>query len=204
MESDLATKSTRRYNSPKREAEAEATRRRILDAFRHQLVTEGRDTLSPTDAAKRAGCSVRTVHGHFPSQESRIEALARNLDAEIYAEPPIPPETADDLGDHYRLIHQAALGSELSAALLSQVGSEWREIRALRRAARLDAVRTVVEGLGAPKEATEKALAVLLALAGGEVAIAMRDQSGLDADKVPDAIAHTVELVVADLRRAAR
>lgn len=197
------TRATRRYVSPKREAEAEATRRRILEAFRHQLVDEGRDTLSPSAAAERAGCSVRTVHGHFPSRESRVEALAEHLDAELYPEPVVPPTSDDALGDHYRRIHRSALGSELATALLSQGGSEWQQIRARRREERLEAIRTIVRSIGAPHEATEDALGVLLMLAGGEVAITMRDQVGLEAERIPEAIANTVELIVEDLRRAA-
>ena len=67
---------TRSYVSPKRQAKAEATRHAILEAFREQLIEPGRDQLSPTDAAAAAGCSVRTVHGYFPTQESRILGLA--------------------------------------------------------------------------------------------------------------------------------
>ena len=193
---------TRRYVSPKREAEAAATRARILDAFRDQLV-EGIDSLSPSDAAERAGCSVRTVHGHFPTREDRIAALAAHLEAELYTEPAVMPETPDDLPDHYRRIHAVALGSPLAAALLGQPSSEWREIRARRRRERLDAVRRVVGAIGAPAEAAEPALSMLLALAGGEVAISMREHTELDDDRIPDAIAATVALIVADLQRAA-
>ena len=65
---------TRSYVSPKREAQAAATRQAILEAFCAQLLDEGRDDLSPTEAAAAAGCSVRTVHTHFPTRESRVES----------------------------------------------------------------------------------------------------------------------------------
>jgi len=52
----------RRYVSPKREAQAAATRSAILDAFVEQLSDPGRNTLSPSEAAAQAGVSVRTVH----------------------------------------------------------------------------------------------------------------------------------------------
>lgn len=193
---------TRRYVSPKREAEAAATRARILDAFRDQLV-EGIDTLSPSDAAERAGCSVRTVHGYFPTREDRVAALAEHLEAELYADPIVLPEGPDDLPDHYRRIHAVALSSPLAGALLGQPSAEWREIRATRRRARLDAVRRVVRAIGAAEDATEAALAILLTLAGGELAISMRDNTDLADDRIPDAIATTVELIVGDLLRQA-
>ena len=193
---------TRRYVSPKREAKAAATRRAILEAFREQLMEPGRDSLSPTDAAATVGCSVRTVHGHFPTRESRVEALAALLEEELYAERLVLPTSADDLADHYRTIHQAALDSPFTEALVSRSG-EWRQVRSRRRVARLEAIRRVVAAIGAPPGRTEEATAVLLSLAGGEVTLLLRDQAGLAADRIPDALAHTVELIVADLRQVA-
>lgn len=193
---------SRTYNSPAREAKAAATRHAILEAFRDQLLEPGRDSLSPKEAAEVAGCSVRTVHGHFPTGESRVEALAELLDTEFYTDGPPLPTSADDLTEHYRTIHRAALASPLAEALVTQPG-EFRRVRSHRRADRLKAVRRVVAGIGAPAAPTDNATAVLLALAGAEVAIHMRDEAGLDAAHIPDAIADTVELIVADLRRTA-
>lgn len=189
---------TRRYVSPQREARAAATRQRILEAFRDQLIA-GHDTLSPSEAAAAAGCSVRTVHGYFPSRESRIEALAEWLDAQLYEEPVPNPTSIDDLPDHFRRIHRSALGLPLASALLAQRGSEWAEVRARRRGARLDAVRQVVADVGAPTAVTDETAAVLVELAGGEVSIGMRERSGLADDRICDAIARTVEVLVADL-----
>lgn len=194
---------TRRYISPKREAAAAATRRAILEAFRDQLLDPGRDSLSPTDAAAAAGCSVRTVHGHFPTGESRVEALAVLLEEELYGRDVPLPTSADGLADHYRTIHRAALDSPLTEALVSRSG-EWRQVRSQRRAERLAALRRVVTAIGAPVGPTEDALAVLLTLAGGEVTMIMRDQAGLDETRIPDAVAHTVELIVANLQEVAQ
>lgn len=192
---------TRRYESPARAAKAEATRRAILQAFRDQLVEPGRDALSPTDAAKTARCSVRTVHGYFPTKESRVVALAELLETELWSEPVRPPQTADDLPEHFRRIHRKALGDPLAAALIRHGGVEWEEVRAQRRAERLGAVRRVIADIGAPAEPTEHATAAALALAGAEISLAMRDQLGVDADRAPDAVAYAIEAIVADLRR---
>jgi AcrR family transcriptional regulator len=194
----------RSYVSPKREAGVAATRQAILMAFRDQLLEGDRDTLSPTDAAERAGCSVRTVHGHFPTKESRVEALAEWLDEHLYPEPLRLPTSIEELPDHYRSIHRAALKSPLTTALVAQSGSEWREVRAARRADRLDAIRRVVDSIHAPVGATADATAVLLTLAGAEITMIMRDEVGLDQERIPDAIAHMVELIVEDLRATAR
>ena len=196
--------SARTYVSPKRAAQAEATRQAILEAFRDQLTEPGRDDLSPTDAAAAAGCSVRTVHGHFPTKESRVVALAELLEAELYAQPLRLPETADDLPDHYRRIHRSALGSDLAAALVRSGGSEWQEVRSQRRADRLAAVRRVIEEVGAPETDTRRMAGVLLALSGAEVALTMRDEYGMDPGEIPDAIASAVETLVDDLSRRRR
>ena len=194
---------SRRYVSPKRAAKAEATRRAILEAFRDQLFEPDRETLSPTDAATAAGCSVRTVHGYFPDKESRIAGLAALLEEELYAEPVPIPQTVEDLPDHYRRIHLSALKHPLATALVKSGGPEWDEVRARRRADRLNAVRTVAAGIGAPAAATEQATGVLLALAGAEVTMTMRDQFGVTPEMIPDAVAHVVTLITDDLRRQA-
>lgn len=67
---------SRRYVSPKREAQAAATREAILQAFAEQLSSPGRTTLSSSEVAHRAGVSVRTVHMHFPAANNQIIALA--------------------------------------------------------------------------------------------------------------------------------
>ena len=72
---------SRRYVSPKREAQAAATREAILQAFAEQLSQPDRTTLSPSEAAVRAGVSVRTVHLHFPNGDSQITAIGEWFDA---------------------------------------------------------------------------------------------------------------------------
>ncbi|MEO5900380.1 MAG: TetR/AcrR family transcriptional regulator, partial [Ilumatobacteraceae bacterium] len=66
---------SRPYVSPKRVAQAAATREAILEAFAEQLSEPDRHTLSPSEAAQRAGVSVRTVHLHFPNGDDQIVAL---------------------------------------------------------------------------------------------------------------------------------
>ncbi|MEO1060372.1 MAG: hypothetical protein AAFZ07_03060 [Actinomycetota bacterium] len=195
--------STRRYVSPLREAQARATRDAIVDAFIEQLQEPGRTQLSPTDAAASAGCSVRTVHSHFPTTESRISAIAEALEGMLFPDGLTLPETADDLPEHYRLIHARAIRGEVSTNLLNQTSEAWRAVRAERRADRLDAVRRCVEGIGAPREATDDATAMLLVLAGGEISVTMRDQFDVDIERIPDIVADTVTGILDRLRSAA-
>lgn len=194
---------TRRYESPLREAQAAATRERILDAFVEQLTDPERDTLSPKEAAARAGCSVRTVHSHFADGESRVEALAEHLEGRIFPDGLVLPTTADELPAHYATIHRRALEDPLSRALLSQRSSDWKRVRQRRRAERLEAVRRSVASIGAPPQPTEDTTAMLLVLAGGEISLAMRDDHGLPDDRIISTIVDTVEAALDRLRAVA-
>jgi len=192
----------RKYVSPKREAQAQATRTAILQAFAEQLSEPGRITLSPSEAAVRAGVSLRTVHVHFPNEEAQITALGEWFEKEIFPDGVQLASGPSDLPRYYRDIHRIAIKHPISRALTSAKGV-WRDVRASRRAARLDSIRKAVKAIGAPKRATEDATAVLLSLSGADASWALVDQ-GLPAARAPGAIARAVELIVEDLRKKAR
>ncbi len=193
---------TRRYVSPKREAQAAATREAILEAFAEQLAEPGRDKLSPSEAALRAGVSLRTVHFHFPNEESQITAIGERFDRVLYPEGVVLASGPDDLPRYFRDIHRKALKHPVSRALASGRGV-WQEIRKSRRAKRLDAIRKAVRAIGAPPRATAEATAMLLSLSGADASWSMHDH-GLPLDRIPDAIANTVELIVTRLREQAK
>jgi AcrR family transcriptional regulator len=186
----------RRYVSPKREAQAAATREAILEAFAEQLSEPDRTTLSPSEAAIRAGVSVRTVHLHFPNADAQIVALGEWFDRHFYPAGVQLADGPDDLARYFRDIHANALAHPMTRALTGNRGPVWQEVRQRRRGARLDAIRRSVAAIGAPKRATEDATAVLLALAGAELSWSMHDAYGLPIARVPDAIAATVQVVV--------
>lgn len=192
----------RRYVSPKRDAQAQATRTAILEAFAEQLSAPGRDTLSPSEAAARAGVSLRTVHFHFPNEASQIAALGEWFDATIRLSAVPLASGPDDLTRYFREIHRLGLKHPITR-VLSSGGGVWREMRATRRTARLDAIRRAVKAIGAPPRATAEATAMLLSLSGADASWTLHDH-GLPLERVPDAIVHTVELIVEDLRKKAR
>jgi AcrR family transcriptional regulator len=192
---------SRKYVSPKREAQAAATREAILEAFADQ-VSEGRD-LSPSEAAAQAGVSVRTVHTYFPNQESQVAALGEWFDAHIFPGGFVPAQGPDDLPRYFRDIHEMALASPLATALASR-RMRWPEVRQRRRKGRLDAIRKAVKEIGAPRRATENATALLLSLSGIDASWPMHETYGLPIDRIPDVIADNVRLIVDDLKRQAR
>ncbi len=195
---------TRRYVSPKRQAEAAATREAILEAFVEQLSEPGRETLSPSEAAVRAGVSVRTVHLYYPNADSQVLALGEWFDRKLYPNGVPIAADAHDLARYFRDIHANALTSPLSRALATSTSKVWQEVRQRRRKERLDAIRKAVQGVGAPREATEDATAMLLRLAGADASWPLHDVYGLPLDRIPDVIANTVALIVAQLQNLAQ
>lgn len=193
---------SRRYTSPKREAQALATRTAILEAFAEQLSEPGRDKLSPSEAALRAGVSLRTVHFHFPNEASQIAALGEWFDKVLYPQGVTLVSGPDDLPRYFRDIHRMALKHPISRALASGRGV-WGEVRRSRRAARLEAIRRAVKAIGAPPRATADATAMLLSLSGADASWPLHDH-GLPLERIPDVIANTVSLIVDQLRAKAR
>jgi AcrR family transcriptional regulator len=194
---------SRRYVSPTRQAQAAATREAILSAFAEQLSQPGRNNLSPSEAAQRAGVSVRTVHTHFPNGDSQVTALGEWFDRHFYPNGVQLADGPDDLARYFHDIHANALTTPLTRALTSAPSAVWKEIRQRRRAVRLDAIRAAVAAIGAPPRATEDATAMLLSLSGADASWPLHDLYGLPLERIPDVIAHTVQLVVDDLKAQA-
>lgn len=188
----------RRYVSPKRAAQAATTRAAILEAFAEQLSEPGRDKLSPSEAAVRAGVSLRTVHVHFPNEGAQLAALGEWFDQVLYPEGVVLVAGPDDLPRYFRDIHRMALRHPISRALASDKGV-WNEIRQLRRAKRLEAIRRAVTMIGSPPRETADATAMLLSLSGADASWPLHDH-GLAIERIPEVIANTVELIVSQLR----
>jgi AcrR family transcriptional regulator len=192
----------RTYSSPKRDAQALATRTAILEAFAEQLSKPGRDKLSPSEAALRAGVSLRTVHVHFPNEASQAAALGAWFDNVLYPHGVTLVSGPDDLPRYFRDIHRMALKHPISRALASGRGV-WREMRQSRRARRLEAIRAAVKAIGAPPRATADATAMLLSMSGADASWPLQDH-GLPLERIPDVIANTVALIVDELRAKAK
>ncbi len=195
--------STRRYVSPKREAQAAATREAILGAFAEQLSEPGRDKLSPSEAASRAGVSLRTVHFHFPNEESQILALSEWFDRMFYPEGVVLAAGPDDLPRYFRDIHAMALLHPLTRVIAASRSAVWQEVRNHRRVERLDAIRRAVKAIGAAPTATGDATAMLLSLSGADASWPLHDH-GVALERIPDVIANTVALIVSQLQHGVK
>ncbi len=192
----------RRYASPKREAQAQVTRTAILEAFAEQLSEPGRDKLSPSEAAQRAGVSLRTVHFHFPNEASQVAALGAWFDEKTNLHVVALAAGPDDLPRYYREIHRMGLKHPITRALASDRGV-WKDMRITRRTARIEAIRRAVKAIGAPARATAEAAAMLLSLSGADASWRLHDH-GLPLARIPDVIANTVSLILDQLRAQAK
>lgn len=191
------------YQSEKRRAQAATTRRAILQAFADQLLQSGGDTLSPSEAAKSVGVSVRTVHTHFPNHESQLVGLAEYYDKILYPSGVVKASGPHDLPRYFKEIHTMALQNRLSWVLATSPNLSG-ELRVRRRTERLEAIRGAVKVLDAPKRETEDATAMLLSLSGADASWPMHDLYGLPLQRIPGVIANMVQLIVDQLQSVAR
>jgi AcrR family transcriptional regulator len=70
------TTSKRRYHSPLRASQAEATRRRVIEAGLELFSTHGIDGTSVGQLARAAGVSPETIYSTFGSKEGVLTAVA--------------------------------------------------------------------------------------------------------------------------------
>jgi AcrR family transcriptional regulator len=190
---------TRPYHSPARQARLENTKRDIVDAFIAQLGDPGRTALSPAAAARTVGVSIRTVHHYFPDAEAQLAAVAAEVEARLFPQQAPLPQAPGDLPGLVTAVYRAAEGQLplLRALVASSVGNQ---VRARRRAARLQAIRNVLAGIGADPDETSRAVAVVSMLASADAGIVLADQYGLSLEEAGRACAEATRAVVAGLK----
>jgi AcrR family transcriptional regulator len=66
----------RRYHSPLRTAQAEATRRRVIEVALERFSQQGIDATSIGEIARAAGVAPETIYGAFGSKQGILEAIA--------------------------------------------------------------------------------------------------------------------------------
>jgi AcrR family transcriptional regulator len=120
----MATGVKRRYESPRRREQAEATRRQILDAAQRLFEEQGYAATTMSAIADEAGVALKTVYVAFETKSGLLRALWHLLLRGDEADIPIPdrpwyrqllaekdPERAVRLGAHNaRLVKERAGG----------------------------------------------------------------------------------------------
>ena len=118
---------SRTYQSELREAQAQATRTRILDAV-VEVLAEGVETLSIPAVAERAGVSVGTVYRHFRDKAGLLSSLVSHAGRRAGIDVDQIPETLKELDDlvHRVFRHFEETGGLMRAAFASRLGRDAR------------------------------------------------------------------------------
>ncbi|MEZ5378550.1 MAG: TetR/AcrR family transcriptional regulator [Acidimicrobiales bacterium] len=97
----------REYTSPRRAAQAAATREAILDAT-IVVMGEGVESFSIPAVAARAGVSVPTVYRYFPDKEALLDAAAERVrdGLGVSADQPSPTDVEDYLDSHRQIFRR--------------------------------------------------------------------------------------------------
>jgi AcrR family transcriptional regulator len=189
---------SRSYQSPTRQARRQHTKGAIVEAFIAQLGDPGRAALSPAAAARTAGVSQRTVHHYFPDADAQLAAVAAEVEARLYPQPPPLPHSPDELPDLVTAVYRGAEGQLplLRALVRSSLGAQ---IRARRRAGRLLAIKNAVEQIGAGEVETRRATAIMSLLASADAGVVLVDQYGLTLPEAGRACAEAARVIIESL-----
>ncbi len=190
-------RASRVYDSELRAEQADATRRKILDAL-VRTMGRGVAALSIPAVAREAGVSVPTVYRHFRSKAALVAALSPHLIGRTGLMDPTLMEGADlptIVHEMYR--RNAGMDAELRAALASELGQQTRRRLMPQRVA--IARKTIAARLpGLTDEELDRFTRVFLILTSSATMRAYKDYLGMDPAQAADDVAWVAEV----LRRA--
>jgi AcrR family transcriptional regulator len=181
-----------------RDRQKAQTHELIVDALIAALAAGALESATHDALAKSVGVARQTVYRHFPDRESLLRALYERLNARV-AINGLPRDEAalvDDLPSLYANFDQAA--DLITISRTTPQGRAMRlSVRDHRSAAFRQAAADATHGLS-PDEA-EMATAVLQLLHGGQAWIEMREQWGLDGNRIAVACGWAIRTLLADL-----
>ena len=191
---------TRTYDSELRAEQADATRRKILDAL---VRTMGRGVagLSIPAVAREASVSVPTVYRHFKSKAALVAALSTHLVGRTGL-----MDSSMLEGDLPAIVHEmyrrnAGIDVEMRAALASELGQEARRRMMPQRVAL--ARKTIAERVpGLAGDDLDRFTRVFLILTSSATMRAYKDYLGLDASQAAKDVAWAVEVLQRPIHRS--
>jgi AcrR family transcriptional regulator len=196
-----ANRPTRAYDSELRAEQADATRRKILDAL---VRTMGRGVagLSIPAVAREAGVSVPTVYRHFKSKAALVAALSTHLVGRTGLMDPSMLEGSDlPAIVHEMFRRNAGMDAEVRAALASELGQEARRRMMPQRVAL--ARKTIAERVGGlTGDDLDRFTRVFLILTSSATMRAYKDYLGMDASQAAKDVAWAVEVFQRSMRRS--
>ena len=193
----IAQQPARVYRSEYREAQAEETRARILDATMRVMAT-GLAGLSVPAVAREAGVSVPTVYRHFRTKRDLLAAVyphaARRSGLDTIAD----PRSLDELRPMIRaVVERLDALDDLSRAAMASPGAS--EVRHATMPTRYERIRRVTDSfepkLG--KADRDRITRLLVVLTASSSLRMWRDHLGLSVDEVADDVDWIVRAAVA-------
>lgn len=193
-------KRKRAYRNTLRQAQAQGTRERILEAVSALVAAGAQYDLTVPKVAERAGVTVRTVYRYFPTRTDLVDAMQKwalarlgapawPADPQALLELPVPLFEGFDQ-------NRALVEAQLHGGSMAQVGREGRRrrVEALR-----GTLGTLLEGL--PEEAQRGALGVIKHLLSASAWQALHEDVGLDGTQAGRAVAWAIGALVRDLEQ---
>ena len=195
-------KSRSRYHSPLRQAQAAATRDRILAACA-SLMQSGGD-LTYSAVAQAADVQERTVYRHFPAKADLQTGLWEWITSRL-THTNFAPRTTDELVANMR---SAFAGFDASAPLIQSMlhSPQGVEVRVRQQPARRAMFRTCVDSAApqAPAEVRERAAAALQVLYSAPSWDLLRTFWNMDARQAADTIELAIRSLLDGLRAASQ
>jgi len=183
-----------------RDQHALATRERILSAVAELIERGDADELTMPDVAEASGVSLRSVYRYYPTRDELLEAAARWIGEELFKHP--YPRNLDEIADLYEegcrdFDRRPGLARALAQ---SQLG---RRARGYRRRERVAAIRQALrsELTALSEEELRQGEAVLAYLHNIVAYTAVREESGLSAEEIGQALGWAMRTLTDDLRK---
>ena len=187
---------SRKYTSELRQAQAQATKDRILDAV-VEVLADGVDTLSIPAVAEQAGVSVGTVYRHFGDKAGLLKALIPHAGRRTGTEIVSIPGTLAEIDDVVRQVfhHFESSDDLLQAAFASRIG---RDVRIQGTPERLEALQEAFRKIEPNVESDQlDHLAKLgLILTTSDVYRQWKDRFGMGPEEAADEVIWALRTVI--------
>lgn len=190
---------TRTYNSELREAQAAATRKKILDGL-VEVMADGVDALSVPAVARRAGVSIGTVYRHFGNKAGLLAGLVPYAAERTGIETEKIPTNLDEMDAAVHAVFERLEDADdlIRAALASRVG---REARLEATVTRLELIRRMFEQVDPSlrEEQVEHLSRVVLILSSSDTYREWKERLGLTPEGIADEVMWTIRTLLKGL-----
>ncbi len=197
----MNTQTMTKYESPLREAQAQATRERVLAAVRGMLEADPESSLGFDEIAAASGVNRRTIFRHFPTKEALLAAFWQSANASLGVR--FWPESERDLVDLPPDLFASLDGIE-GIVRASHSSGAGREMRLQANAERQAAFRKSLAGVtvGMKRQDARRLEAVVQLLFSATAWQTMHDYWGLSGRESGEAAAWAIDALLKAARKS--